>query len=104
MRGTPFGGFAVGRLGGYLARTRRWGLGEEHRALVPEGQGERGGAGRPGHGRRSPRRPHAVHGLMHAPAAGRAITELVARGRSETFDLRPLRPSRFAEGDLVIES
>ncbi|MDP9300015.1 MAG: FAD-binding oxidoreductase [Actinomycetota bacterium] len=44
------------------------------------------------------------HGLMHAPAAGRAIAELVARGRSETFDLRPLRPSRFVEGDLVVES
>jgi sarcosine oxidase subunit beta len=44
------------------------------------------------------------HGLMHAPAAGRAITELVTRGRSETFDLHPLRPSRFVEGDLVIES
>jgi len=44
------------------------------------------------------------HGLMHAPAAGRAIRELVTRGRSETFDLRPLRPSRFIEGDLVAES
>jgi len=44
------------------------------------------------------------HGLMHAPAAGRAIAELVALGRSETFDLRPLRPSRFVEGDLVVES
>ena len=44
------------------------------------------------------------HGLMHAPAAGRAIAELVAHGRSETFDLRPIRPSRFVEGDLVIES
>jgi sarcosine oxidase, subunit beta len=44
------------------------------------------------------------HGLMHAPAAGRAIVELVTRGRGETFDLRPLRPSRFVEGDLVAES
>jgi sarcosine oxidase subunit beta len=44
------------------------------------------------------------HGLMHAPAAGRAIRELVTRGRAETFDLQPLRPSRFAEGDLVAES
>jgi len=44
------------------------------------------------------------HGLMHAPAAGRAIGELVTRGRGETFDLRPLRPSRFVEGDLVAES
>jgi len=44
------------------------------------------------------------HGLMHAPGAGRAIRELVTRGRSETFDIRPLRPSRFVEGDLVAES
>src|SRR5438093_540066 len=44
------------------------------------------------------------HGLMHAPAAGRAIAELLAMGRCATFDLRPLRPSRFDEGDLVVES
>jgi sarcosine oxidase, subunit beta len=44
------------------------------------------------------------HGLMHAPAAGRAIAELVGGGQSEMFDLRPLRPSRFVEGDLVAES
>ena len=44
------------------------------------------------------------HGLMHAPAAGRAVAELVTRGRCETFDLHPLRPSRFAEGDLVVET
>jgi sarcosine oxidase, subunit beta len=44
------------------------------------------------------------HGVMHAPAAGRAVAELVALGRCDTFDLRPLRPSRFAEGDLVVET
>ncbi len=44
------------------------------------------------------------HGVMHAPAAGRAIAELVLRGRCDSFDLRPLRPSRFAEGDLVVET
>jgi sarcosine oxidase, subunit beta len=43
------------------------------------------------------------HGLMHAPAAGRAIAELIVDGTCSTFDLHPLRPSRFAEGDLVIE-
>ncbi|MGZ4149789.1 MAG: NAD(P)/FAD-dependent oxidoreductase, partial [Actinomycetota bacterium] len=51
---------------------------------------------------------HAVgfggHGVMHAPAAGRAVAELVADGACTTFDLRPLRPSRFAEGDLVVET
>lgn len=44
------------------------------------------------------------HGVMHAPAAGRAIAELVTQGASATFDLRPLRVSRFAEGDLVVET
>jgi sarcosine oxidase, subunit beta len=43
------------------------------------------------------------HGLMHAPAAGRAIAELVTKGRSDSFDVHALRPSRFAEGDLVVE-
>jgi sarcosine oxidase subunit beta len=51
---------------------------------------------------------HAVgfggHGVMHAPAAGRAVAELVTDGACSTFDLRPLRPSRFAEGDLVVET
>jgi sarcosine oxidase, subunit beta len=44
------------------------------------------------------------HGVMHAPAAGRAVAELVAHGRCASFELHPLRPSRFAEGDLVVET
>ena len=44
------------------------------------------------------------HGVMHAPAAGRAIRELVLDGGCTTFDLRPLRPARFAEDDLVVET
>jgi sarcosine oxidase, subunit beta len=44
------------------------------------------------------------HGVMHAPAAGRAVAELVTAGSCRTFDLHPLRPSRFAEGDLVVET
>jgi sarcosine oxidase subunit beta len=44
------------------------------------------------------------HGVMHAPAAGLAVAELVARGRCDSLDLHPLRPSRFAEGDLVVET
>jgi sarcosine oxidase subunit beta len=43
------------------------------------------------------------HGLMHAPAAGRALAELVIDGACRTFDLHPLRPARFAEGDLTME-
>ena len=44
------------------------------------------------------------HGVMHAPAAGRAVAELVANGACTTFDLRPLRPGRFGDGDLIQES
>ncbi|MEP6759343.1 MAG: FAD-dependent oxidoreductase [Actinomycetota bacterium] len=44
------------------------------------------------------------HGVMHAPAAGRAIRELIVGGECSTFDLRPLRPARFADGDLVVET
>jgi glycine/D-amino acid oxidase-like deaminating enzyme len=44
------------------------------------------------------------HGVMHAPAAGRAVAELVTQGACSTFDLHPLRPARFAEGDLVVET
>jgi sarcosine oxidase subunit beta len=44
------------------------------------------------------------HGVMHAPAAGRAVAELVTTGTCQTFDLHPLRPSRFAEGDLIVET
>jgi glycine/D-amino acid oxidase-like deaminating enzyme len=55
-----------------------------------------------------PRLVHCVgfggHGVMHAPAAGRAVAELIADGACTTFDLDPLRPSRFAEGDLVVET
>lgn len=44
------------------------------------------------------------HGLMHAPAAGRAVAEIVTTGRCSSFDIRPFRPSRFAEGDLSVET
>jgi sarcosine oxidase subunit beta len=44
------------------------------------------------------------HGLMHAPAAGKAVAELITEGSSSTFDLHAFRHSRFREGDLVMES
>jgi sarcosine oxidase subunit beta len=43
------------------------------------------------------------HGIMHSPAAGQATAELILSGRCSTFDLSPLRLSRFSEGDLTIE-
>jgi sarcosine oxidase subunit beta len=39
------------------------------------------------------------HGVMHAPALGQLLAEIVCDGRASTLDPRPLRPERFAEGD-----
>jgi sarcosine oxidase, subunit beta len=44
------------------------------------------------------------HGLMHSPAAGKAVSELLEHGVCQSFDLHALRPSRFAEGDLTVEA
>ena len=43
------------------------------------------------------------HGVMHAPATGRLMTELILTGKT-SIDLRPLRCSRFRERDLVRET
>ena len=43
------------------------------------------------------------HGVMHSPAAGRAIAELIVRGRSESVDTRALSLERFARGALIHE-
>lgn len=43
------------------------------------------------------------HGLMHAPAAGKALSELLRLGRFETIDASPLSPERFATHRYVTE-
>ena len=42
------------------------------------------------------------HGLMHAPAAGEAIAELIVDGKT-TLDLSALSYERFAKGELIRE-
>jgi sarcosine oxidase subunit beta len=44
------------------------------------------------------------HGIMHSFAAGQAVTELITDGRCTSFDIRPLRLSRFAEPGATIET
>jgi sarcosine oxidase subunit beta len=44
------------------------------------------------------------HGIMHSPAAGKAVAELVTKGTCTSFDLDALRPTRFSEGDLPVET
>jgi sarcosine oxidase subunit beta len=38
------------------------------------------------------------HGVMHSPALGQLLTEMILDGAASSMDVHPLRPSRFAEG------
>jgi sarcosine oxidase subunit beta len=40
------------------------------------------------------------HGVMHAPALGRLLAEIVTLGQARSLDVSPLRPSRFSEGGV----
>ena len=42
------------------------------------------------------------HGLMHAPATGEVIAELIADGRT-SLDIAPLALSRFVRGEAIRE-
>ena len=44
------------------------------------------------------------HGLMHAPAAGRLLAELLLDGRAHSLDITPLAPDRFARGAALTET
>lgn len=44
------------------------------------------------------------HGLMHAPAAGQLLAELIVDGAARTLDIAPLSPARFARGELLTDS
>ncbi len=43
------------------------------------------------------------HGVMHAPAAGLALAEMIVFGQARSIDLAPLAFSRFAENRLLHE-
>ncbi len=40
------------------------------------------------------------HGVMHAPALGHLLAEIIVDGHATTIDTHALRPERFAEGSL----
>lgn len=40
------------------------------------------------------------HGVMHSPALGQLAAELILDGAAKSMDVRPLRPTRFAEGAM----
>jgi sarcosine oxidase subunit beta len=39
------------------------------------------------------------HGVMHSPALGQLLAEMILDGQARTLDVHALRPSRFAEGE-----
>ncbi|HEX9815946.1 MAG TPA: FAD-dependent oxidoreductase, partial [Candidatus Thermoplasmatota archaeon] len=41
------------------------------------------------------------HGVMHAPAIGQLVAEIILDGRAKTLDIGALRPSRFQEGKPI---
>lgn len=43
------------------------------------------------------------HGFQHSPATGLLLAELILDGRATTLDIHPLRPTRFAEGEPIVE-
>ncbi len=43
------------------------------------------------------------HGVMHSPALGHLVAEMILDGAATTIDVHALRPSRFAEGEAIPE-
>lgn len=43
------------------------------------------------------------HGVMHSPALGQLVAEMILDGKASTIDAHVLRPSRFAEGEAIPE-
>jgi len=44
------------------------------------------------------------HGVMHSPALGKLLAEIIVDGKASSLDTFALRPSRFVEGDFIIAS
>ncbi len=43
------------------------------------------------------------HGFQHSPATGLLLSEIILDGRAITLDIHALRPTRFAEGEPIVE-
>ncbi len=44
------------------------------------------------------------HGVMHAPATGKILSDIILTGKTELIDASLLSPTRFAEGRLIHET
>jgi len=44
------------------------------------------------------------HGVMHAPATGKILSDLILAGKTDLIDASLLNVSRFAEGRMIHET
>ena len=44
------------------------------------------------------------HGVMHSPATGKVLADLILQGHTDLIDARALSLARFAEGRLIHET
>ncbi|MGA2597509.1 MAG: FAD-dependent oxidoreductase, partial [Bryobacteraceae bacterium] len=44
------------------------------------------------------------HGVMHSPATGRILSDLILTGKCDLVDTEPLGVQRFASGQLLHET
>jgi sarcosine oxidase subunit beta len=44
------------------------------------------------------------HGVMHSPATGRIVSDLILRGSTDLIDAKTLSFDRFAKGRLIEET
>jgi sarcosine oxidase, subunit beta len=44
------------------------------------------------------------HGVMHAPATGKILADLILRGHADLIDVSLLQLSRFAENRMIAET
>ncbi len=44
------------------------------------------------------------HGVMHAPATGKILSDLILTGKTDLIDVSLLSLKRFAEGRLIHET
>jgi sarcosine oxidase, subunit beta len=42
------------------------------------------------------------HGVMHSPALGKLLSEIILHGRASSLEIHALRPERFLEGDAIV--
>ncbi len=87
--------FARAVVGKSLCRAGLYEVTPDHHAIIGEA---------PGVGGLFLANGFSGHGVMHSPATGRIVSELILYGQARLLDVTPLRAERFAENCLIEET